>query len=960
MKAMDFIDSVVPRGGTYCVVGIKDKQLKLQKFTQSIQEVQSIIGTSVKQGNNTYFGLASFKDGSARTQANVQELKSFFLDIDCGDEGKFENKVGYLRKSDGYTELQKFIDDVGFPRPIIVDSGGGWHAYWVLDTAIDVATWKPLAEKFKKLCQARGLYIDPAIPADSARVLRVPNTINTLYGIKARITDPENVPDPIAITQFVTPLLAACAESGIEDAPQQKALPGFLQGAQRELDETTKRLLDNKTAIFADIAKKSIRGEGCAQVADCIVNQTTVEEPKWRAILSIAQVCEDRDTAIHKVSFKHPSYSKADTEKKANETKGPYRCETFATNWPKTCEGCIHKGKIVGPIQLGTVVKFDESEEIVLPIQPANTPTAFTAPPATKTYPKLPFPYQRGINGGVYVQQKNDDGSTSIELVYEHDLFVIKRIRDAIDGEVLLLNLILPMDGLQEFLIPLKQVGSVDKLRDTLGHHGVVAGKKKMEHLMMYILAANKELQARMKREQSRPQFGWYDLNKTFVVGRREISAQGITSSTPSIQTMNLAPHMEPTGSIDEWKKVSDVLGRPGWEKHQLAALAGFGAPLMKFTGERGMTINMITEGSGTGKTLVQHFINSLFGNTDYLMMRKDDTVASRYHRFGVMNNLCICSDEMTNLQPHEVSDIIYAFSEGRGRNRMESGINRERVNESFWASLHVTSSNASMADKLTVNKAASEAELMRLFEFHIVKPEELDNNFAQGLKIILENNYGIAGELYMTAVLKQFDDVMKLFNHVKEKVNKALGAKSKERFWVFGMTCMITGGYIARSLGLVDWDIDNLFKIMIELAKEKRIEVESAAVDYEDVLGEFLSENKGAILQINGNDDPRTNLPNAPIFNPTVRVIGRYEPDNKVLYVLCSAFRDYCVRRQISYTAAQVALQVKHNSKGESRIRIMKGTGVDAPPVPVIKIDGSFSELERVRDEATSGTSDS
>jgi hypothetical protein len=92
MRAMDFIDSIVPSGGTYCVVGIRDKKLRLQKFTTTIEGVKELISESVKQGNNTYYGLASFKDESARTQANTSEIKSFFIDIDCGDEDKF--KIG--------------------------------------------------------------------------------------------------------------------------------------------------------------------------------------------------------------------------------------------------------------------------------------------------------------------------------------------------------------------------------------------------------------------------------------------------------------------------------------------------------------------------------------------------------------------------------------------------------------------------------------------------------------------------------------------------------------------------------------------------------------------------------------------------------------------------------------------------------------------------------------------------
>lgn len=952
MNAMDFIDSVVPSGGTYCIVGIKDKKLKLQKFAATIEGAKQLISESVKQGNNTYFGLASFKDATARTQANTSEIKSFFLDIDCGDEAKFDKGVGYIHKSDGYTALQEFITATGFPRPIIIDSGGGWHAYWVLDTAISIDVWKPLAEMFKKVCQARKLLIDPAVPADSARVLRVPNTINTSCDRKAIILDHNNIPEQLSLTQFTTPLHAACAEFGIATPTTAMALPDFLQGATRELDETTKRLLDNKSTRFADIAKKSLSGTGCAQIKDGIVNSATLEEPKWRAMLSIAQICEDRDTAIHLISRKHPEYSHANTERKAIETKGPYTCATFESNWAKTCEGCPHKGKIVGPVALGTVMLFSETNEVT--IEPLVTPSIPVA--TTITFPKMPFPFERGKHGGIYQHVKGEDGSDIVELVYEHDLFVMKRIRDPQDGEVLLFNLILPMDGLQEFVIPLKHVGALDKLRDALGHHGVATSKKKMDAIMNYILISNRELQQRMRREQSRPQFGWYEKNKVFVVGRREITTSGIVASTPSVNTMNLANHMDPTGSLEEWKKVMHVFSRPGWERHQLCALAGFGAIFMKFSSVRGLTINMITKNTGTGKTLIQEFVNSIIGHSDYLMMRKSDTIASRNHRFGVMNNVCICSDELTNLAPQEVSDFIYGFSEGRGRNRLESGANRERVNETFWASIHLTSANSSMADKVTFQKATADAELARLFEIDIEKPEELDPNFAQGLSRILQENYAIAGDVYLQAVIKDLDASLALFEDVKTKLNNRLGANSAERFWVAGFSSMLTGGYIARALGLINWDVDALFSLVVELGKSKRIEVGNEALDFRGVLGEFLGDNKGAILQINGNDDIRSGLPNAPIVSPNLKVIGRYEPDTKMLYIVRNVFKEYCVRRQIPYNAAITSIQGDAKPKGDGRIRLLRGTGIDAPPVPVLIFEGSFEEIkDAVADEAAS-----
>jgi hypothetical protein len=957
MKAMDFIDSVVPRGGTYCIVGIKDKKVN-QKFAATIEEAKSLVAQSVKNGFNTYFALASFKDGSARTKDNAQELKSFYLDIDCGDAEKFDNKVGYLTKADAYVAVEKFIDDTGLPQPIMIDSGGGWHIYWVLDTALTKDAWEPLATQFKQLCIAKDLYIDPAVPADAARVLRVPNTPNTKRNAVVKFYDVNNIATPISLTQFETPLREACNAAGVNP------MAAFLNAPRRELDEATKALLGNKAARFSLLANKSIKGDGCAQIKECIINASALEEPRWRAALSIANVCEDRDTAIHKISMKHPDYNAEDTERKASETKGPYTCKTFEMNWSASCEGCQHKGKITSPIQLGSITVFAKSNEVEIPVplpeSPFNAPAPTVAAPTKLVFPKLPFPYERGINGGIYRQNKDDAGNSVVDLVYEHDLFVMRRIRDENDGEVVLFNLLLPMDGVQEFIIPLKNIGSADKLRDALGHHGVTAGKKKMESIMAYILAANSELQHRMKREQSRAQFGWHENDKVFVCGKREIAGNTIRPSPPSTQTINLANHLEVKGSFDEWKTVMKVLSREGWEKHQLGALAAFGAPLMKFTGERGLTLNLVAEVSGTGKTLVQHFINSVYGNTEYLMLRKADTIAARTHRFGIMNNLPICMDEMTNVTPDETSDMIYSFSEGRGKNRLESGANKERVNQTWWASINIMSSNASMSDKLTSRKANADPELMRIFEMEIFKPEELDPDYAQGLKVILEHNHGYAGELYLKALTNDIDGVKALLKKVKTKVNKLLGSKSKERFWVCGFSAMLTGGYIAKSLGIIDWDIDVLFTKLIQLALDKRTEVDSEAINYSSILGEFLSENKGGILQINGKVDARTNLPNAPIFNPNFKITGRFEPDTGMLYIVRSVFKEYCVRRQIPFNAAVTKIQggIKHH--GLEKIRIMRGTGVNAPPVNVLIFQGDFGELNDPVDTTDSGVADS
>ena len=939
MKALDFIDSVVPRGGTYCIAGIKDDIID-QRFATTLEGVQSNIDVLVKKGNNVYFALSSFKDDSSRKQKNVQEMKSFFLDVDIGDPEKVAKKVAYAEKSEALAAVRGFIDMAGLPHPAIVDSGGGWHVYWVLDDAITPEKWQPIADMFKQLCMQSGLNIDPAVPADSARILRVVGTNNTKRKASVKFLVGVPIPEPIALTQFTSPLREACAKYGIVESMKKPKL-NYL------MDAATFNASGNKEAKFSTIAIRSLKGDGCAQIADMLANPKGIHYDLWCAGLSIANKCIDGATAIHKLSRGHDGYTAEATELKAAEfNNGPRTCDWFNTNFPTNCTNCKFKGQFATPIKLGEYVPESTETEVVIPAQVMFDEVVgeIIADPIVIKFPPLPFPYFRGTGGGIYRKGKAVDGEVVEDtLIYENDLFVMKRIRDTEDGEILLFNLILPLDGLQEFAIPLKHISSFDRLRDGLAHHGVSATKKRMDEIMTYIITANRELQKHMRLEQSRPQFGWHDSNTVFVLGNREISATGERYSPPSTGTAALAQYLNPKGDYEKWKTLVKTLGRPGWERHQLGALVAFGAPLMKFTGEHGLLINLVNKDSGTGKTLVQHFINSVYGDTSRLMMRKQDTLASRMHGIGVRCHLPTCMDEVTNLTMAEVSDLAYGFSEGRGKERMESGANKARVNNTWWDTIGVTSSNASMADKLTTNKATADGELMRIFEIDIIKPEELDADFAQSLVAIMQNNYGHAGDLYIKTVMSDIAGMEALLSKVKRSMNKRLGTQSKERMWVAAFSAIITGGYIAKSVGIIDWDIDYLFKVLLELAFGKRQEATEELLDFGSVLGEFLSENKGAILQINGAKDLRSGLPQAPIFNPNVRIVGRFEPDSKKLYLVRSVFKEHCVKRQIPFNASMTSSMDGIKFKGSEKLRVMRGTGIDAPPVWLLVFEGDF-----------------
>lgn len=167
----DFLNSVLPTQGTYCVVGIRAGAVR-QSFQRSIADVEAVGSGLDSQGVDAYFALASFNSDVSRKVDNAGYVRSFFLDMDCGTGKPYADQAAAAQA------LAEFIKTTGLPRPTIVNSGGGLHVYWPLTEDVPAVKWTPLAKAFKRLCVNNNLHADPAVTADCARILRIPGTHN--------------------------------------------------------------------------------------------------------------------------------------------------------------------------------------------------------------------------------------------------------------------------------------------------------------------------------------------------------------------------------------------------------------------------------------------------------------------------------------------------------------------------------------------------------------------------------------------------------------------------------------------------------------------------------------------------------------------------------------------------------------------------------------------------------------
>ena len=306
------------------MVGLK-KGAPRQTFVKTLEEIDGVVDGLVSQGYDAYFGCAKYFDADeGRTAKNAKWFKSFWLDLDCGEGKPYESQAVAL------DTLKLFVQTSGLPKPTVVNSGRGIHAYWPLTEVIGYNDWKPTAEAFKKFCASYNLNADPAVTADAARILRIPETLNFK----------DNPPKPVGMMVVSQPVDFSHFKQvlGFEEEEEGGGLFGD-NAPRRPIDATTRALMGNSVSRFAAIMRKTAEGEGCAQLLHIYKNQEEIEEPLWRAGLSIAVNCEDGDTSIHKISNQHTAYDPSETYTKAQALRDkPYKCATFASINPAQCQ----------------------------------------------------------------------------------------------------------------------------------------------------------------------------------------------------------------------------------------------------------------------------------------------------------------------------------------------------------------------------------------------------------------------------------------------------------------------------------------------------------------------------------------------------------------------------------------------------------------------------------------------
>lgn len=306
---------------------------------------------------------------AARHASDALLLKAIWLDIDVKPD------KGYPTKEDALCALDKFVKDAALPFPTaIVDSGNGFHVYWISNKPLTKAEWAPYAGGLWGAVLKFGLKCDP-VTTDAARILRAPGTWNRknvseaprlvsvkwldptdydfavqlrelpVHGKDATVTAPvtSNVL-PFDLSRFAGKRMAmAFAAAGLD--PQRDSLAEGIAGRDdRPLDPSE---------VF----------QGCKHFADSFQQHGAGQsQGLWMLTVLASSFFENGQRIAHTLSRGYPTYSKAETDamydRKVNERAerglGWPSCKAIENEGCKLCATCVHKGKIRSPLNLAS------------------------------------------------------------------------------------------------------------------------------------------------------------------------------------------------------------------------------------------------------------------------------------------------------------------------------------------------------------------------------------------------------------------------------------------------------------------------------------------------------------------------------------------------------------------------------------------------------------------------------
>ena len=914
IKTPEFLRAVLPSDGVYCGFILPSKT---HVWSDSPEQLADVLLRADAQGHTVYHACASFRARGKRLKSNVAFLRSFWLDIDCGDGKPYATPLA------AYEALELFRAATGLPVPIIVGSGNGLHLYWPLDEDLQLPRWLPMAEGLKKLCRTHGFLAGPERTADAASLLRPVGAHHRKSAAREVVC--EQLVDPYSLDSF------QCLGSIVVPPV---AVPANVQPRS----VSTRAPLASAAMHVADYAPSDGNqvADQCAQLGRMRNLRGVLSEPEWKACLNTLAFVENGRGHAHEWSVGDERYSPAETDSKftrGQTLSGPTSCAFFG-ELNSTCDGCVHRGTIISPVELGRGRPRAAPEQVAAGVK-------FAEAKDTNLKGIGDFDYQAGAL--VYAME-GKGGQVTLVRVTAYPVFVQSvtrgEARDADQYSVTLRHRP-PHEGWQDVVVPLKTLFGSAGIAEVIGrgivvHEGDLFRKFVRESIDLFHAGRRTQVQYE--------QFGWKDDESAFLVGRRLYSPAAVTDVDGSPEVVKRGKDLVPKGDLAAWTDAADQLFMQGVEPQGFALLCAFAAPLMRFNAhdEGGAIVSLQSAKSGQGKSTALTAAASVWGQKRGLEMTHQDTKVSKGLMLGVMGSLPVIFDELNNRDPESVAEFVQIFTTGRDKQRggMDGGLVRQG---NAWQTILLTGANISLIDTLKAARGR-DALSTRVMEFSVDLPKTLAHWNGDVLKDQLAANAGLAGEAYMKSLVQPeiLAYVKTALPKLRNDLIRKCGFQSQHRFWVRTLASVSVASVIVKHLGLLSFSPDRIIDWAVGVLTERGRFAAGELYEGSQMLTRFLSAHIASTMVM-----PRAwkqgerDVP--PVKEPVRDLVVRYELDTGRVIIDERELRKWMTTQGVSWEDLLLELERKGLMAARNRpMTLGAGTVYARGQTPCLVINGS------------------
>lgn len=749
-----------------------------------------------KKEHNLYFSLGvlgeSPKRGQRGSADDIIAVPGLWLDIDCA-EGEHSAKNLPTFEEASLKLLTAFLHPT-----ILINSGGGLHAYWLFpelvstEDAADREVMKKLSERFQKAFilfakERHGWKLDNT--SDLARVLRVPGSIN----YKQEEPKPVFILDQIEKRYTIQELEAAIYKL-------EKRIPKR-QPSQQEKAE--------RKAILQPII------EGCGFMKHCQDNAERLPEPDWYKMLTIVSKTEEGPAAAHEWSKKDSRYSFDETESKiqhALKDTGPVTCQKIQEEHGlEFCQGCQFFNDVQSPITIGIkALKEVDKQNAITAIEAAAEKTkdgdagAALEPEVIEHLlfleknfiPEFNRMEKSILDAGIKKsilnkakkeqrkrsdkrnqQQVSREGSSLNQWRIENNVLLKKRYTEgsltekAVTRTVPEIKKVLTneQDG-QEYweihfktvrgrhitvTVPRAKMATKKGLIEELSKFGFDVKESSARDIIDYLHDFDAENADDLPTQKFLERFGWTNDFQSFVIGNDVIGQNDILYQAPGDGEKQLADAFCTQGTLEGWKAIIPLLKERKWALFKL--FQAFVPPLLPVLEMNGYTFSNHGE-SSQGKTLSDSIAGSVWGNINYnanaesLIVQGMDITKDKLEKvLSTMRHIPVFLQDVHETRPEVIINAVHQVELGKAKGRGHNS-NGSQASRTIKTVLFLTSEAplSSMSENGGV--------FARAIEFTGSVFGKHDPFFKEQVMSIIFENYGHPGRAFVTYILNNRD----------------------------------------------------------------------------------------------------------------------------------------------------------------------------------------------------------